>query len=140
MDSRLRVLAAWVGVTLVAAWGAFEVGTLAYYRRYCGPEATDCDLGILWGAPAAAGVLVVSLVLGLVARTGERRSRAVRTLLIAFLLVGAAAWGVWTASTHWSGEDRALGAGAALVAVALTLLWIARRLAARSTGTDEGSA
>lgn len=52
--------------TLAVVYWAFGAGVEYYDREHCGPDATDCDLGLLWGAPwAAVAFLTMSaLIIG----------------------------------------------------------------------------
>lgn len=65
----------WVVATLVVVYTAFSAGVDYYDREHCGPEATDCDLGILWGVPWAAVALLSmsALVIGVEVSLRRRR-------------------------------------------------------------------
>lgn len=66
----------WSLATLVIVWWAFQAGVESFDREHCGPDATDCDLGFLRGAPwAGLALLTMALVIG-AAETWLRRRRA----------------------------------------------------------------
>lgn len=74
--SPLRRVLLWVLATLVVVWWAFQAGVESFDREHCGPDATDCDLGILRGAPWAGLALLAMLVVGAAVEVWLRRRRA----------------------------------------------------------------
>ena len=70
---------AWTVVTVAVAVLAFQAGVESYDREHCGPDAIDCDLGFLRGAPwAALAVLATASVLVVVEVALARRRRVRR--------------------------------------------------------------
>lgn len=63
----------WLAVTAALTGLAFDFGAQAYDARYCGPDASDCDLGFFWGFPAAGATLLISLCAALIVLRRRRR-------------------------------------------------------------------
>ena len=61
--SGLRRAVLWVTLLLASVLLAFDQGLAYADRTYCTEAATDCDLGVLWGAWYAGVTIVVWAVL-----------------------------------------------------------------------------
>jgi hypothetical protein len=53
----------WAALTVIVVAWAFQAGVESFDRENCGPDATDCDLGFLRGAPWAGLALLGIAVL-----------------------------------------------------------------------------